>query len=917
MEIIDKLTKYFIDKSGEIIGTVLLGIGGTIFGIIIYKIKSRKEKRENKIQDHPDKSSINLYLTYLITRCSLLSFGDPSNVHTKNSNLLDGMVTLDQVWTPLRVANNQVRNRKQSSHDNMAEQDNGEDLMDVLNKSNNSIIILGDPGSGKSTSLASISLNFAKNYSKSKNKILPIWINLSSFKFLTNSTPTETLIQNIPEINSIGKANSEKSQSTLSNDLINAIIEGRALILLDGLDEVQDYNIGAVKAIIAHFCALNNGTRTIVSCRKFDYKQENPNRKIPIQQELELLPYNLEEQIKYIEGWYKSAVGIGRFNSIQARGLMEALINEVKGNDLKEIASSPMLLALLTLIHSEEAKLPDSRSVLCEKAIKLMLADNAKWRSREAGVLTTASPLVYSLSIEIAYNIHIRENNSSINYNEIKILSDQMCDELKSSESSKPQINSIDLINRIMNNHGLIINIDNHSFKFSHRSFQEFLAGQYFATGAKREEAILNGNDPNWIEPYKLMSSFAGHDANNLYYVLELVNGLLKEKNQLLSILLAGEMLVEIGKSRLILHKFSSVLSKEGLWELTKGKILDNIANSSLRLAEIERCSNILSGLGDPRFGNTTPKLIEIPEGTCNIGSDRLNEEVLKNSGAFVGEVRTINFYKFKIGKYLVTNSDFKLFIEDGGYTNIEYWNGLMSEGWIKGNLEVIERIRLDWLEKVHLHHAKEIRDGEINESRLVEESFHRTAPRQLPFYWDDNRFNQSNQPVVGINFWEAEAYCRWLTLRARKEKTILSTEKFSIPTEFEWERTIRINANDSIYPWGDTWIESKAHVSTNQLNMRQPSPVGVYEELWKNGPCDMCGNVWEWTDSIFFSYNKEFDSQRINSNSLDERVVRGSSWYNNHSVAACSARAVDRSYNLFYDVGFRIICLSESSTRL
>jgi formylglycine-generating enzyme required for sulfatase activity len=307
---------------------------------------------------------------------------------------------------------------------------------------------------------------------------------------------------------------------------------------------------------------------------------------------------------------------------------------------------------------------------------------------------------------------------------------------------------------------------------------------------------------------------------------------------------------------------------------------------------------------------------INVRAGAANIGSNRLSEGLLSTSGGFLGGVRHVEFGAFRIGRYPVTNAEFRAFVEDDGYTNLQYWEGELARGWVSGDSKVLEMIRQHWLSTLYEHHAKEIRDGEIDTSASEEESIRRTSPRLEPYYWSDRRFNQPNQPVVGINWWEASAFCAWATKLGHETGKLDPDQVIRLPTEFEWEYASRPADDDRIYPWGDVWSEEKAHVSTNTLNMRQPAPVGIYLEAWTDGPCDMAGNVWEWTASLHVPYSAEYDCKRLSDDSLEERVVRGSSWYNSSIVAACSARAVDRSYNLFYDVGFRVVSLPRDQDR-
>jgi formylglycine-generating enzyme required for sulfatase activity len=108
-----------------------------------------------------------------------------------------------------------------------------------------------------------------------------------------------------------------------------------------------------------------------------------------------------------------------------------------------------------------------------------------------------------------------------------------------------------------------------------------------------------------------------------------------------------------------------------------------------------------------------------------------------------------------------------------------------------------------------------------------------------VPRYWGDQRYNEPEQPVVGVSWLEAKAFCRWLTE--------VSGREIDLPTEAQWEFAARGEESRS-YPWGaDEPDERRAYHGKNWAN-HAPLPVGslpVGRGPW--GHLDLAGNVWEW----------------------------------------------------------------------
>lgn len=143
------------------------------------------------------------------------------------------------------------------------------------------------------------------------------------------------------------------------------------------------------------------------------------------------------------------------------------------------------------------------------------------------------------------------------------------------------------------------------------------------------------------------------------------------------------------------------------------------------------------------------------------------------------------------------------------------------------------------------------------------------------PKHFDNARFNGRLQPVVGIGWEEANAYCRWVGKR--------------LPTEAEWEKAAR-GTSGLRYPWGSEPEASRANHRGMMDNYRYTAPVGDYPEgKSPYGVMDMAGNVWEWTADWYKPYPGNEHPSDLYGEKL--RVIRGGSWSSNMDLARSSVR--------------------------
>lgn len=208
---------------------------------------------------------------------------------------------------------------------------------------------------------------------------------------------------------------------------------------------------------------------------------------------------------------------------------------------------------------------------------------------------------------------------------------------------------------------------------------------------------------------------------------------------------------------------------------------------------------------------------------------------------------------QYSIAKHPVTNAQFADFIEANGYYNRQFWS---DAGW---------------------------------NQRMID---HWTAPRS----WQAEQFNDLEMPVVGVSWYEAIAFCVWLSE--------LTGSQITLPTSNQWQYAAQ-GDDGRLYPWGDEWDASRCNHNVDKTGVGKITPVTRYEGKGESpfGVVDMAGNVWEWCMTDDKDNNHEIMA------AANTRIIHGGSW-DGRSIDLYRCDRWSRCYPKYgmINCGFRVV---------
>jgi len=672
--------------------------------------------------------------------------------------------------------------------------------------------------------------------------------------------------------------------------LKRALRETGGLVLLDGLDEVPEADARRiqVKQAVQRFAAVFPRCRFVVTSRTYAYQRQD--WKLPGFNEAVLAPFSRMQVDQFVDNWYAHVAAVRGLNRDDAQGRAALLKDAIHRSDrLAELAERPLLLTLMASLHAwRGGNLPEKREELYADTVDLLLD---QWESPKLVRGLDGKPVVAEPSLsewlkvdragvrrlleQLAFGAHRDQPDLT---GTADIGQDRLVTGLVDL-TANPDVRPARVIEYVRDRAGLLAARGIGVYTFPHRTFQEYLAACYLTDHGFPDDlaGLVLADGQRWREVALLAGAKAARGTISAAW--NLAEALCchpvsprGEGAEYLAALLAGQTLIENGA-------LSSISERNRPKAACIQEWLRAIAERGA-LGPVDRAAagDALALFGDDRPGvglrpDGVPDIAwcEAPAGEFTMGS-RDDPQALFGKET---PQHTVELPAFHIAQYPVTNAQFDAFVQDGGYT--EPWRHC----WTRGGWQ--------W------------KNG-------------RNAPDKYGGVYD-----LPNHPAVGVTWYEAVAFCNWLGERLGMSITL--------PSEAQWEKAARGPSTGQrdgrTYPWGKEITPD--HANYHETGIGSTTAVGIFPKgASPYGVFDMSGNTWEWTRSLWgadlikSSYNYPYVAgdgrEKLDAPDHVARVLRGGAFDLDARYVRCAYRYRNYPNFRYGSFGFRVIASPDHS---
>lgn len=739
------------------------------------------------------------------------------------------------------------------------------------------MVLLGLPGTGKSTFVRYLALRMAQVLCGDLPRleqwagqvVLPVAISLGRFAETLPAGVIQGTAAMLEEFLKATLENDGREASTFAPFIMSFLEKVGALVMFDGLDEVADLAlrpvvVQAVEAFTEKY-ARNPNSRFLVTCRTYSYQDKRWQlTKWPVH-ELALLDQEQIEQ--FVRAWYDQHSLLdpaGELEYTEKKGKLLSALQPGDRRRLFQVAPYPIILTIMAIVHASY-ELPDSRAQVYKQCVELLLE---KWQTKRSimGRVQNRSLLadlgipatrLYQALYEIAYEAHLgsgSQDNPSAGGSLVtgKLVAGVMQEYLQDEEKLGIFLHYCQSANGLLMLQGTITPAGSDPnapprrvYTFPHLTFEEYLAGLHLEMkGADHIRHLLNQAFDRWVDVVKLLAEYLCFERADR----DRMNGLLEALSEPFPdnptdkdwrpLWLAGELLT----------LYRRAIPKPSPYQDGIIQKLNRLLEAGV-LSPRERAdaADALDQLWQP---DDLFDFVEIPGPT---GS-------------------------FHIAKYPVTNAQYARFLAPENFTNRELWVNFPKFSQPDENGRVRELG--DWGEEGW----QWLQSALVDEDNLVENGV------LYPRFWRDLRFGSTrpSTPVVGVSWFEANAYCKWLLENWDEleggRQGLAKPMSLRLPTEPEWELAAGGREPRERYAWDEGRVTEDLADITRRANIaeskiQRTTPVWMYPQgASPAGVLDMSGNVWEWQ-----------------ANYRDEKSgwlgLRGGSWLVDHDRARVSYR--------------------------